>query len=118
MRPLPPPLAYGLAVAGLMLILLSGQAAAHGHAATIDAHSPDAWKYRLCNDMSTVAIQALNDRDKGRTMRRYPDDGGPGPAIANALVERVYAEPAISSPKRADAIGRAYCNEQLQQLSR
>lgn len=110
--------AFGRPLTGLFLLLSSSLSAAHGHAATIDPQNPDAWRYRLCNEMSGVAVQALHDRDAGRPMRRYAEDGGPGPVIANALVERVYAEPAISSPKRADAVGRTYCNEQLQQLTR
>lgn len=88
---------------------------AHGHPAVVDPASPDAWKYRLCAEMTTVAIQALHNRERGLPARRYADDGGPGPAIANAIVDKVYAEPSITSPKRAEAVGRALCNERLGQ---
>lgn len=98
----------------LLFALLAGGALAHGHPAVVDPDSPDAWKYRLCAEMTTVAVQALHNRDKGQPPQHYADDGGPGPRIANAIVEKVYAEPAITSPKRAEAIGRAYCNEMLQ----
>lgn len=98
-----------------LLCLLAGNAAAHGHPAVVDPDHPEAWKHRLCAEMSTVAIQALHDRDRGLPRRIYPDDGGPGPRIANAIVVKVYDEPAVSSPKRAEAIGRGYCNEMLQE---
>jgi hypothetical protein len=95
-------------------MVCAGVTAAHGHPAPIDDGSPDAWKFRLCSEMSFVALQALYDRDKGRPPRNYAEDGGPGPRIANAIVRKVYEEPGISSPKRAEAFGRGYCNEQLQ----
>jgi hypothetical protein len=98
----------------MLALLAHGNASGHGHAAAIDPDQPDAWKFRLCGEMATVALQALHDRDKGRTMRTYSDDGGPGARIANALIKKVYAEPAIASPKRAEAFGRAFCNESLQ----
>lgn len=100
----------------LLLWLPTGVALAHGHPAVVDSGQPDAWRYRLCAEMSSVAIQALHNRDRGLPPRLYAEDGGPGPRIANAIVEKVYAEPAITSPKRAEAVGRSYCNEQLWQL--
>ncbi|RLJ62752.1 hypothetical protein [Sulfurisoma sediminicola] len=102
----PLPLAFAV-------IFGAGDTAAHGHPAAIDPASPDAWRYRLCEQMSSVALQALRDREHGLPMRVFPEDGGPGPAIAKAIVEKVYAEPGISSPKRAEAFGRGYCNEHL-----
>jgi hypothetical protein len=101
------------ALIGVLAIVGAGDTVAHGHPAPIDDGAPDAWKYRLCSEMSSVALQALHDRDKGRPPRAYPEDGGPGGRIANAIVRKVYEEPAISSPKRAETFGRAYCNEQL-----
>lgn len=97
-----------------VLLAAAVDATAHGHAGAVDDSVPDAWKIRLCSEMVGVAIQAVHDRDRGLPLRVYPDDGGPGPAIANAIVRKVYVEPAISSPKRAEAFGRGYCNEQLQ----
>lgn len=97
-----------------LVALLPALASAHGHPANVDPASPGAWKYRLCGEISSVAIRAVNDRDNGRPGKVYPDDGGPGPRIANEVVRRIYAEPSISSPKRAEAFGRGYCMEQLQ----
>lgn len=94
-------------------LLLPALAWAHGHPANIDPAAPDAWKYRLCGEMSTVAIQAVHDRDRGRLMKQYDEDGTPGPRMANAIIRKVYDEPGIASPKRADTFGRAFCNEQL-----
>ena len=91
--------------------MLHGAALAHGHPAVVDPNAPDAWKYKLCAEMASVAIQALHQRDRGRPKTVYPDDGGPGPRIANAIVDKVYDEPAITSPKRAEAFARSYCNE-------
>ncbi len=94
--------------------LLPSLALAHGHPGNIDPASPDAWQYRLCGEMATVAIQALHDRDRGRPMKAYPDNGGPAAAIANAIARRVFEEPQISSPKKAETFGRGYCMERLQ----
>lgn len=107
-------LAHHRTLCVMLALLAHGTASGHGHAAAIDPEQPDAWKYRLCSEMATVALQALNDRDKGRAMKTFADDDGPGARIANALTKKVYAEPAISSPKRAEAFGRAFCNESLQ----
>jgi hypothetical protein len=97
------------------LLALPVAAWSHGHPGSVDPGNPDAWKYRLCGEMVTVAIQALYDRDRGRPMKRYDDDGTPGPRIANGIIGKVYAEPAIASPKRAETFGRGYCMEQLQE---
>lgn len=96
-------------------LLVSGAACAHGHPGSVDPASPDAWKYKLCGEMVTVALQALHDRDKGLPAKSYAEDGGPGPRIANAIVRRVHEEPGISSPKRAESFGRAFCMERLQE---
>lgn len=101
------------ALAAFASVLALADAAAHGHPAVVDPNAPDAWKYKLCAEMAGVAIQALHQRDRGRPKTVYPDDGGPGPRIANAIVDKVYDEPAITSPKRAEAYARSYCNEQL-----
>ena len=98
--------------------VVAGAAWPHAHPVTIDAADGDAWKYRLCGEMVTVAIQAVNDRDKGRPPQSFAADGGPGPAIANAIVERIRAEPQISSPKKATSFGRAFCMERLQDAPR
>lgn len=75
---------------------------------------PEDWKTRLCREMSDVAVRAQFNRDQGRPMPVYPDDGSPAARIANALTRRIYEEPSVTSPKRAQAFGRVYCAEQLQ----
>jgi len=100
-----------------LLLVATTQAFAHGHPAPINPDHPEAWKHRLCAEMTTVAIAAVQARDKGAPMKHYADDGGPGPRLANAIVAKVYAEPAISSPKRAEAYARSYCNQSLQEES-
>lgn len=103
---------------GLWLALaICTQAAAHGHPAPIDPSHPDAWKHRLCAEMTSVAVAAVQARDKGAPMKHFAADGGPGPRLANAIVAKVYSEPAISSPKRAEAYARSYCNQSLQEES-
>lgn len=101
--------------AAMLAALAWGAALGHGHPAAIADNMPDAWKYKLCGQMADVAMRAVHDRDKGLPMKQYPDDGGPGPRIANEIIRKVYQEPAIASPKRAETFGRAYCNEQLQE---
>lgn len=105
------PLAWLAGALGGMLS--SGTLLAHGHPAVVNPDNPDAWKYRLCAEMSSVAIQALHQRERGRPPTVYPDDGGPGPRIANAIVDKVYAEAAIDSPKRAEAVARVLCNDNV-----
>ena len=70
---------------------------------------------QICGKMSTIAIQALYERDAGRPARYFEQDGQKEAEVANAIIEKIYAEPAIRSPKRADIYARAYCNEQLWQ---
>lgn len=71
-------------------------------------------KQALCAEMATVAMRAQFNRDKGRPMPVYPDDGSAAARIANDLTRRVYEEPSITGPKRAEAFGRVYCAERLQ----
>lgn len=100
--------------AAFAAVLLPAVAAAHGHPGKVDPASPDAWKYQLCGEMATVAIQALYDRDKGRAPKTYADDGTRSPVIANAIIEHIFAEPQIASPKKAETFGRGFCMERLQ----
>ncbi len=102
------------AAAFAILLAAAGGALAHGHPGKIDPAMPDAWKYRLCGEMATVAIQAVHDRDRGKPMREYPADGSKAAELAQAIATRVFAEPQISSPKKAEAFGRGYCMEQVQ----
>ena len=99
-----------LAVVALML---SAQALAHANAVKVDDSMPDAQRIRFCERVRDFALQALYDRDKGRPMKLFQEDGSDGPRITNHIVRRIYEEPQISSPKKAEAFGRATCNEMM-----
>lgn len=98
-----------------VLAVATAGALAHGHPGNVDPAMPDAWKYRLCGEMAAVAIQALHDRDRAKPMRSYPDDGTVAATLAAAIAKRVFEEPQISSPKKAEAFGRGYCMERVAQ---
>jgi hypothetical protein len=97
-----------------LLLLLSASVLAQGHGGSVGDDYPDLAKHRFCERMTDIALQALRDRDQGRPPRVFPEDGSDGARIGNGLVRKVYSEPGISSPKRAMALGRGYCLEQLQ----
>lgn len=97
-----------------VLMTLPALALAHGHPGNVDPAHPEAWKYKLCGEMVTVAVQALHDRERQRPMKRYEEDGSLPPRIANEIIAKINAEASIASPKRAESFGRAYCMEQLQ----
>ena len=99
-----------LAVVALML---SSQALAHAHGVKVDDSMPDAQRIRFCERVRDFALQALYDRDRGRPMKLFQEDGSDGPRITNHIVRRIYEEPQISSPKKAEAFGRATCNEMM-----
>lgn len=103
------------AAAFCVLFAATAGALAHGHPGNVDPAMPDAWKYRLCGEMATVAIQALHDRDRGKPMRSYPADGSQAAELAQAIARRVFEEPQISSPKKAETFGRGYCMERVAQ---
>lgn len=97
----------------VFLLLAASVVQAHDHMPAIDDSQPDAARIRLCSRMADVALQALNDRDKGRPMKQYQEDGADEPRFANEIIRAVYGEPQISSPKKAMVYGRARCNEFL-----
>lgn len=80
-------------------------------AAQADEAMGDAEKESFCARIRDFAVQALYDRDHGRPMKRFSEDGGAGAPIANHIIHHIYAEPQIRSPKTADAYSRATCNE-------
>ena len=84
---------------------------AHGHPAQVSDDVPDAQKIRFCSRVRDFAMQAFNDREKGRPMKLFEEDGSDGPRVTNHIIRRIYDEPQISSPKKADAFARATCNE-------
>ncbi len=85
----------------------------HAHAGKIDDSMPDAQKIRFCERVRDFALQAFYDRDKGRPMKVFVEDGSDGARITNHVIRRIYEEPQISSPKKAEAFGRATCNEMM-----
>lgn len=98
----------------LVLCLAAAQGAwAHGHPAQVGDDMPDAQKIRFCSRVRDFAMQAFNDREKGKPMKLFDEDGGDGPRVTNHIIRRIYEEPQISSPKKAEAFGRATCNEMM-----
>ncbi len=97
----------------LLGLMLSGGALAHGHPGAIDDSMPDAQKMRFCERVRDHALQAFYNRDRGRPMKLFEEDGSDGPRITNVIIKRIYEEPQISSPKKAEAFGRATCNEMM-----
>lgn len=97
----------------LVSLLLSAGAQAHGHPVPVDDSMPDAQKIRFCERVRDHALQAFYNRDRGRPMKLFDEDGSDGSRITNAIIKRIYEEPQISSPKKAEAFGRATCNEMM-----
>lgn len=77
----------------------------------VDDSMPDIQKIRFCERVRDHALQAFYSRDKGRPMKLFNEDGSNGARITNIVIRRIYAEPQISSPKKAETFGRATCNE-------
>ncbi|MFH1661262.1 MAG: hypothetical protein FD131_2033 [Rhodocyclaceae bacterium] len=97
----------------LMTALVASGAIAHGHAGPIDDSMPDAQRIRFCERVRDHALQAFYNRDKGRPMKLFDEDGSDGARITNHIIRRIYEEPQISSPKKAETFGRATCNEMM-----
>lgn len=95
----------------LLALLTSGTALAHGHPAPVDDSMPDAQKIRFCERVRDHALQAFYNRERGRPMKLFDEDGSDGPRITNIIIKRIYEEPQISSPKKAETFGRGTCNE-------
>jgi hypothetical protein len=98
----------------LLCLGLAQGAWAHSHAGQVDDSMPDAQRIRFCERVRDFALQAFYDKEKGRPMKVFQEDGSNGPRITNHIVRRIYEEPQISSPKKAEAFGRATCNEMMQ----
>ncbi len=96
-----------------LAMISSGPALAHAHAGKVDNAMPDAQRVRFCERVRDFALQAFYDRDRGRPMKHFEEDGSDGPRITNLIIRRIYEEPQISSPKKAEAFGRATCNEMM-----
>ena len=85
----------------------------HAHAGKIDDSMSDAQKIRFCERVRDFALQSYYDREKGRPMKVFAEDGSDGARITNIVIKRIYDEPQISSPKKAETFGRATCNEMM-----
>ena len=101
-----------LSVACIALLATSA-AWPHAHAGKIDDSMPDAQKIRFCERVRDFALQAYYDREKGRPMKVFVEDGSDGARITNHVIKRIFEEPQISSPKKAETFGRATCNEMM-----
>ena len=98
----------------LMVMLLAAQGAwAHGQAAAVDDKMPDAQKVRFCERVRDHALQAFYSRERGQKIKLFEEDGSDGARITNHIIRRIYEEPQISSPKKAESFGRATCNEMM-----
>lgn len=86
---------------------------AHGHLAAADETMPDAQKIRFCERVRDHALQTYYNRERGQPIKLFAEDGSAGARITNVIVKRIYAEPQISSPKKAEEFGRAKCNEMM-----
>lgn len=98
----------------LLCLTLAQGTWAHDHGGQIEDSMPDAERMRFCQRVRDFALQAFYDREKGRPMKVFEEDGSDGPRITNHIIRRIYEEPQISSPKKAEAFGRATCNEMMQ----
>jgi len=84
-----------------------------GQALATDEGMSDTQKMRFCERVRDHALQAFYNRDRGRPMKLFVEDGGDGARITNHIIKRIYEEPQISSPKKAEVFGRATCNEMM-----
>lgn len=101
-----------LLVALLALLCMSPTLAEHAHG-KIDDSLPDAERIRFCERMRDQALQAFYDREQGRAMKLFIEDGSRGPRIANQITRHIYGEPQIAARRHAETFGRATCNEMI-----
>jgi hypothetical protein len=99
--------------AACIMLLMATAAWPHGHAGKVDDSMPDVQKIRFCERVRDFALQAFYDREKGKAMMVFAEDGSDGARITNFIIRRIYEEAQISSPKKAEAFGRATCNEMM-----
>ena len=85
----------------------------HGPVAAADEGMPDAQKIRYCERIRDHALQTYYNRERGQPIKLFAEDGSDGARITNVIVKRIYADPKISSPKKAEEFGRAKCNEMM-----
>lgn len=99
--------------AACIMLLMATAAWPHGNAGKVDDSMPDVQKIRFCERVRDFALQAFYDREKGKAMMVFAEDGSDGARITNFIIRRIYEEAQISSPKKAEAFGRATCNEMM-----
>ncbi len=99
--------------AALLGIIALYSALAQGDQATQATPIPDGERIRFCERVRDQALQAFYNRDRGRPMELFDEDGSDGARITNHIIRRIYEEPQISSPRRAETFGRATCNEMM-----
>jgi hypothetical protein len=93
-------------------LMLVSPAWGHGvPVGALDDSMPDVQKIRFCERVRDHALQAFYNRERGQAMKLFEEDGSKGPAITNQIIRHIYAEPQISSPKKAEVYGRGRCNE-------
>ena len=93
----------------LILTLLVVQ----GHVVAAEEGMSDAQKIRFCERVRDHALQTYYNRERGQPMKLYSEEGGDSARITNVIIKRIYADPQISSPKKAEEFGRAKCNEMM-----
>lgn len=86
---------------------------AQGRSAVLGKDMPEVEKVRFCERIRDHALQALYGRDQGRPMRLVAEDGSASAQITNHITRRIYDEPQIDSPRKADVFGRTTCNEMM-----
>jgi len=99
-------------LAGFALLVLAG-AQPQAHAGKMGDGMTDAQKVRFCERVRDFAVQAYYDREKGRPMKVFDEDGAAGARITNVVIRRIYEKPQIASPQAAETLGRATCNEMM-----
>ncbi len=85
----------------------------HGPVLAADEGMSDAQKMRFCERVRDHALQTYYNRERGQPMKLFTEDGSDGARITNHIIKRIYEEPQISSPKKAETFGRATCNEMM-----
>ncbi len=102
-----------LIAALLSIISLQSTLAQGNPSEQTDGRMPEVERTRFCERVRDQALQAFYNRDRGRPMKLFEEDGSDGARITNHIIRRIYEEPQISSPRRAETFGRATCNEMM-----
>jgi len=99
-------------IAGLGLLVLTGFLP-HAHAADAGEGMPDAQKVRFCERIRDFAKTAFYEREQGRPIRLFTEDGSDSLRITNIVIKHIYDDPKISSASQAELLGRSTCNQML-----